>query len=117
MNWQAIGSIGSALAAISALVFLLVNIRLLNRTLQANINGPLLQQSTELLRYIATNPYLYDYFYNSQLLSDTDEHKVEVLCVCVCAKCWQIIVTLFLSCSTVWKQTSERTGNILLRIP
>jgi hypothetical protein len=84
-QWQAFGSIGSMLSGVAAVVgfgFIIINICVLNRTLRSNINGNLLQQSIGILKYIADKPYLYDYLYSDKSLSDTDPHKVEVLCLC-----------------------------------
>jgi len=56
VDWQAVGSIVSivsALAAIGALFFVIINIWLLNRTLSANINSTLLQDSIEIIKYVS----------------------------------------------------------------
>jgi hypothetical protein len=99
VDWQAVGSIVSivsALAAIGALFFVIINIWLLNRTLSANINSTLLQDSIEIIKYVSNRTHRYDYFYNAKRLNLDDTYKIEVLCACemLANYCNLVLVTL-----------------------
>jgi len=100
MNWpatvQAIAAAVTALVSIVGFVMVITQLILLKRATKSDTNGRLSEQSLEIIAYIADHPYLYDYLYASKPLSEADNHKVEVLCLCemVANYCGFVVATL-----------------------
>ena len=86
MEWpselEAISTTLIFLATAVGFVFVVRQIRLLERTIKADANGRLSDQSIPILSFIANKPHLYEYFYASKPLVVDDPNRVEVVCVC-----------------------------------
>lgn len=108
MNWtdvvEALSGFGVFCATILGFYFVVRQIRLIDqqlklveRTLQADTNTQLCSQSLQILAHLSDKPYLYDYFYNFKSLEPNDPHKVEVLCLCEMIANYSDLVALQLS--------------------
>lgn len=97
MNWIDVVEALSGVGAIVGLYFVLRQIKLVERTLQADTNTQLCAQSLQILAHLSEKAHLYDYFYNSKSLEPNDPNKVEVLCLCEMIANYSDLVALQLS--------------------
>lgn len=79
---QAITAVGTLLATGFGFVYVVRQIRLVRRSLLAQGNTGLSEQSLTIMSFIAEHPATYDYLYNNKRLTDGDRHRVQVLCLC-----------------------------------
>jgi hypothetical protein len=86
MDWpakvQAIAGVLSLLSLLFGFVLVVWQLSLLKRTLRSDTNARLSEQSLAILAYMADRPHLYDYLYASKPLGESDECRVQVLCLC-----------------------------------
>lgn len=121
MDWtqvQAWTGIAALIITIVGFWFVFRQIALVRRTLNAQANAVLSEQSLSILQFIAANPETYDYLYNSKPLTSGDPNAVAVRCLCEMvanysdmvvammpdlhqdvAKRWERFITDSLSCS------------------
>jgi hypothetical protein len=77
-NWaekvQAYASVATALITFGGILFVLWQIKQVDRGIRSNTNERLMNESLEILRFLAENPGNYDYFYNGkELPKEADE--------------------------------------------
>ena len=73
-------------AALTAIMSILVicQLRQVARSVRGDTHGKLCDESFEILKIMAEQPDVYDYFYENKKLAPDSEARVRVLCVCEC---------------------------------
>jgi len=82
MNWAAVEALGTWATAIVAgggLLFVRLQLKQVERTIRGDVHERLTTESIEILKFLATNPESYSYFYEGKLLTKDDPNRVFVL--------------------------------------
>ena len=82
LNWTAIEAIGvwaTALIALGGIFFVRRQLRQVERTIRGNTNERLTTESFEIIKFLASRPESYPYFYLGRELGEDDENRDFVL--------------------------------------
>ena len=82
MNWAAVEALGTwatAFIAGGGLFFVRRQLKQVERTIRGAVHERLTAESIDILKFLATNPESYAYFYEGQSLTTDDPKRVFVL--------------------------------------
>ena len=81
-NWVAVEACGTwatALVALGGIFFVRKQLKQVERTIRGDVHERLTTESIEILKFLATNPESYSYFYEGKPLTNDDPNRVFVL--------------------------------------